>query len=92
MEDDGARYVGNAAEVVVEMVREALGVGTRTPPAGNDIHIGFPGLQDTATTYVGSWRWNVHGEVSEPELVRRAAGATLRAIEAKRQQGAGHPE
>jgi hypothetical protein len=86
MEEEGTgRYVGNAAEVVVEMVREALGQSTRTQPAEADVQIGFPGLHNTTTTYVGSWQWNVHGEVSEEDLAVRAAQATLRAIAAKKE-------
>jgi hypothetical protein len=85
MEDEGSgRYVGNAAEVVIEMAREALGLSTRTQPAEADIQIGFPGLHNTTTTYVGSWQWNVHGEVSHEDLAQRAARATLRAIDAKK--------
>lgn len=85
MEEEGTgRYVGNAAEVVVEMVREALGLSTRPHPAEEDIQIGFPGLHNTTTTYVGSWQWNVHGEVSHADLAERAARATLRAIDAKK--------
>ncbi|MEV3901201.1 hypothetical protein AB0K11_02665 [Mycobacterium sp. NPDC050551] len=85
MEAEGTgRYVGNAAEVVIEMVREALGQSTQTSPTHEDLQIGFPGLQNTATTYVGSWQWNVHGEVSDQSLAERAARATLRAIDAKK--------
>lgn len=85
MEDEGTgRYVGNAAEVVIEMVREALGQSPRTQPAEDDIQIGFPGLHNTTTTYVGSWQWNVLGEVSHENLAQRAARATLRAIDAKK--------
>ncbi|MFL0295094.1 hypothetical protein ACJH6J_29270 [Mycobacterium sp. SMC-18] len=80
--DDSARYVGNAAAVVLEIIK---GLSSAPPPApvANDLlHIGFPGIHDPERTYVGSWRWNVHGEARDDEYVRRAAYATLRAIRA----------
>jgi hypothetical protein len=82
------RYVGNAAEVVVEIMRQGYGSTARTPPDDSELQVGFPGLQNTTTTYVGSWRWGVHGEASDTEFVRRAATATLRAIDAKKQRDA----
>jgi hypothetical protein len=92
VEADGTgRYVGNAPEVVVELVREALGSGARTATRNDVVQVGFPGRQDSATTYVGSWQWDVHGEVSDQGLIRRAAGATLRAIDARRQHDASPP-
>jgi hypothetical protein len=87
-EQHTARYVGNTAEVAVEILR-GMRAGTRTPPVADQLQVGFPGLADTSATYVGSWQWNVHGEASDDEFLRRAAAATLSAIEAKKQHDAG---
>lgn len=76
-------YVGDAPEVVVELLR-----GLSSPPAphvGTDfIQVGFPGHEQDEVTYVGSWQWDIHGEARGPEFVDRAAAATLAAIEAAR--------
>jgi hypothetical protein len=83
------RYVGDTAEVVVEIVR---GMSTAPPalPTVAELQVGFPGLRNTTTTYVGSWQWRVHGEAIDDEFARRAASATLTAIEAKKKRDAGH--
>lgn len=83
-----ARYVGDTAEVVVEIVR---GISTAPPalPTVAELQIGFPGLRNTKTTYVGSWQWRVHGEAIDDEFVRRAANATVTAIDAKKERDAG---
>jgi hypothetical protein len=83
-----ARYVGNSAEVVVEIVR-GMWTGTRRPPTAGELQIGFPGVRGTATTYVGSWQWDVHGEAGDDEFLQRAASATLTVIEAKKERDAG---
>ncbi len=86
--DDAARYVGNAAAVILEIIK---GLSSAPPPApvANDLlQIGFPGIQDPEWTYVGSWQWYVHGEARHDEYVRRAAHATLRAIHAPKRHRA----
>lgn len=76
-----ADYTGDAPEVVVEMVRNLV-APVPAPVHDDRVQIGFPGRQESATTYVGSWQWDVHGEAREAEFVKRAAAATLAAIEA----------
>lgn len=80
--DKPAFYTGNAPEVIIELLRT---LSAPTPPlAISDIlQVGFPGIKSAATTYVGSWQWNVHGETRNNEFVNRAAAATLAAIRAK---------
>jgi hypothetical protein len=77
------RYVGNAAEVIAEMIHRWE---DRIPqvPSKPDVQIGFPGRPESAHTYVGSWRWNVHGEATVDQFVLRAASATQEAIDASR--------
>jgi hypothetical protein len=89
-EDQNARYVGDTAEVVIQIVR---GMSKAAPnmEAADELQVGFPGLRNTQKTYVGSWQWGVHGEASDDEFVRRAATATLKAIDAKKERDAGHP-
>lgn len=88
-EDQNARYVGDTAEIVIQIVRGMSEAAPALPTAG-DLQVGFPGLENTRKTYVGSWQWGVHGEAVDDEFVRRAATATLRAIEAKKEPDAGH--
>lgn len=76
-------YVGNSAEVAVEILRAGLGLAPWPPTEAPDVTIGFPGLKGTARTYVGAWRWNVHGEASDDRAITWAAAATQRAIDAK---------
>lgn len=80
--DRPALYTGNAPEVIIELLRT---LSAPTPPlATSDIlQVGFPGIEGAATTYVGSWQWNVHGEARNDEFVNRAAAATLAAIRAR---------
>ncbi|MBB5165779.1 hypothetical protein [Mycobacterium sp. AZCC_0083] len=87
--DQNARYVGDTAEIVIQIVR---GMPEAAPalPAVAGLQVGFPGLENTTKTYVGSWQWGVHGEATDDEFVRRAANATLTAIEAKKERDAGH--
>lgn len=89
-EDQNARYVGDTAEVVIHIVR-GMSEPAPTLEAADELQIGFPGLRSTPKTYVGSWQWGVHGEASDDEFVRRAATATLKAIDAKKERDAGHP-
>jgi hypothetical protein len=86
-ETQTGRYVGDTAEVVVEMVR---GMSAAPPdlPTVPGLQVGFPGLRNTTTIYVGSWQWGVHGEAIDDEFVRRAASATVAAIEAKKMRDA----
>lgn len=74
-------YTGNSPEVIVEILR-----GYEEPPPPlieNDIvEVGFPGRPESEWTYVGSWQWDVHGEARGTDFVRRAAAATLSAIDA----------
>jgi hypothetical protein len=88
-DDLTARYVGDAPEVVLQIVRR-VSADAPTPPVADELQIGFPGLRNTKTTYVGSWQWDVNGEAIDDEFVRRAASATLMAIEAKKELDAGH--
>jgi hypothetical protein len=89
-EDQIARYVGDTAEIVIHIVREMSAAAPALPTVAG-LQVGFPGLRNTKTTYVGSWQWDVHGEATDDEFVRRAASATVTAIEAKKEQDAGHP-
>lgn len=87
--DSRAMYVGNAPEVVFEIIK-----GLSEPPASipapcEILQIGFPGIQDSDLTYVGSWQWYIHGEARDDEYVLRAANATLSAIQAKESKDAG---
>jgi len=86
--EDSARYTGNAPEVIIALLE---GLSTPVPPMPTDptLKVGFPGLPDRGVTYVGSWQWNIHGEVRDDEFVRRAAVATLAAIRAKEATDAG---
>jgi hypothetical protein len=88
-ENESAQYVGDTAEVVIELVR---GMSETAPmlQSGNELQVGFPGLRNTNKTYVGSWQWGVHGEATDDEFVRRAATATLKAIDAKKERDAGY--
>jgi hypothetical protein len=79
--DQPPQYVGNSPEVVTELVRQLC----KPPPhPGEDtkVQVGFPGC-DREPKYVGSWQWNIQGEARGEEFVRRAAAATLAAIEAR---------
>jgi hypothetical protein len=88
-ETQTARYIGDTAEVVIHIVRE-MSAAVPALPAVTGLQIGFPGLRNIKKTYVGSWQWGVHGEAVDDEFVRRAATATLTAIEAKKERDAGH--
>jgi hypothetical protein len=83
MVGEPADYTGDSPEVVVEMVRNLL---APVPPAVTDdrVQVGFPGRHNSATTYVGSWQWDIHGEARGTEFIDRAAAATLAAINAAR--------
>jgi hypothetical protein len=87
-ENRTARYVGDTAEVVIHIVRGMWAPAPALPPA-DELQVGFPGLRNTTTTYVGSWQWDVHGEAIDDEFVRRAARATLTAIGGKKERDAG---
>lgn len=82
--EPNARYAGNAAEVVVQMLRDGLSPLGRRPVLSDEIQLGFPGLSDSSTTYVGSWQWNLHGEARDKNTSWHAAAGTLAAIEARR--------
>lgn len=87
--DSRAVYVGNAPEVALEIIR-----GLSTPPAPipapcEILQVGFPGIPASDLTYVGSWQWHIHGEARDDEYVRRAANATLNAIQAKESKDTG---
>ena len=84
-----ARYVGDTAEVVVHIVR-GLSAAPPALPTVAGLQVGFPGLRNPTKTYVGSWQWGVHGEAADDEFVRRAAHATAKAIEAKKEWEARH--
>ncbi|BBY65404.1 hypothetical protein MHEL_36470 [Mycolicibacterium helvum] len=76
-----ADYTGDSPEVVIETIRGLL--APVPPPVADDrVQVGFPGREASATTYVGSWQWDIHGEARGTEFVNRAAAATLAAIEA----------
>ena len=81
-EDRSLLYTGNAPEVVIELLRT---MSAPTPPLvmSDIVQVGFPGIENSKVTYVGSCQWNVHGETPDPEFVTRAANATLTAIRAK---------
>ncbi|WP_418002999.1 hypothetical protein ACNO8X_23815 [Mycobacterium sp. PDNC021] len=79
-----AMYVGNSAQVVLEIIKRLSAPPPRPGTADQIIQIGFPGIHDNELTYVGSWQWYVHGEARDDEWVRRAAHSTLSAIQAKR--------
>lgn len=87
--DSRPMYVGNAAEVVLEIIKGLSAPPAPIPPACEILQIGFPGIHDSDLTYVGSWQWYIHGEARDDEYVRRAANATLSAIQAKESQDAG---
>lgn len=87
-ETDAVKYTGNAAEVVVELLRN-LGAPAPSPRLDETLQIGFPGIRDSTATYVGSWQWNIHGEATDDEFVQRAANATLTAICKKMERDAG---
>ena len=88
-DEQTARYVGDTAEVVLQIVCGMSGTAP-TLHAADGLQVGFPGLQNTTRTYVGSWQWGVHGEAVDDEYLRRAASATLTAIEARKERDAGH--
>jgi hypothetical protein len=81
-DDRSVLYTGNAPEVVIELLR-MMPAPTPPLPTSDIVQVGFPGIENTTVTYVGSWQWNVHGETRDPEFVPRAANATLAAIRAK---------
>lgn len=76
------RYAGNSPEVILALL-ERLSSPVPSIPTDREIQVGFPGLPDPGVTYVGSWQWNIHGEVRDDEFVRRAAAATLATIRSK---------
>jgi hypothetical protein len=78
-------YVGNSPEVVEELLR---GLAQPSPPAavdGKEVQVGFPGGR-AEPTYVGSWQWDIHGEARGEDAIRRAAAATMAAIDKRRSQ------
>jgi hypothetical protein len=79
--DQPPQYVGNSPEVVTELIRK---LPEPPPPLVDDrrVQVGFPGY-DREPKYVGSWSWNIHGEARGEEFVKRAAAATLAAVEAR---------
>jgi hypothetical protein len=81
--EDRAMYVGNSAEVVLEIIRGLSDPPGPIPNANEILQIGFPGIHDAELTYVGSWQWYIHGEARDDEYVHRAAHATLGAIQTK---------
>ena len=76
------RYAGNSSEVILALLEA---ITAPAPPISTDreLQVGFPGLPDRGVTYVGSWQWDIHGEVRDDEFVRRAAAATLATIRSK---------
>jgi hypothetical protein len=79
--DQPPQYVGNSPEVVTELARQLC----KPPPhpvEDTKVQVGFPGYS-REPKYVGNWSWNIHGEARGEEFVRRAAAATLAAIEAR---------
>lgn len=87
--DSRAMYVGNAPEVALEIIRGISAPPAPIPAPCEILQIGFPGIHDNELTYVGSWQWYIHGEARDDEYVRRAANATLNAIQAKESKDAG---
>ena len=77
-----AQFVCNSPEVVTELIRQ-LPEQPQSLVDDKRVHVGFPGYEDREPKYIGSWRWNVHGEARGEEFVKRAAAATLAAIEAR---------
>jgi hypothetical protein len=83
--DQPPQYVSNSPEVVIELIRKL----PQPPPQlveDKRVQVGFPGY-DREPKYVGSWQWDVHGEARGEEFVKRAAAATLAAIEARSAEG-----
>lgn len=74
-----AAYVGNSPEVILEMIRQ-WGDSVDNVANRADLQIGFPGMHGRIPIYVGSWQWNVHGEASNEDFIKRAAAATVAAI------------
>lgn len=78
-----ASYAGNAPEVVIALLEEI-----RDPaplmPEDSELQVGFPGLPTEGVTYVGSWQWGIHGEARKDDLVPRAAAATAKVIQTRR--------
>lgn len=77
--EERSRYTGNAAEVVLMLLEQILAPAPQLQ-TDDELQVGFPGLPDRGVTYVGSWQWNIHGEATDDEFVRRAAHATLATI------------
>jgi hypothetical protein len=75
------RYVGNSPEVVTELIRK---LPEPPPRLAEDkrVQVGFPGYE-REPKYVGSWQWDIHGEARGEDFVKRAAAATLAAIETR---------
>ncbi|MHA0285657.1 hypothetical protein ACXYX3_04290 [Mycobacterium sp. C3-094] len=74
-----AAYVSNSPEVILEMIGQwGDSVGDVAERA--DLQIGFPGMEGRRPIYVGSWQWNLHGEASDDDFIKRAAAATVAAI------------
>jgi hypothetical protein len=79
-------YIGNSPEVVGELLR-GLELPSYPPDIGNEeVQVGFPGVS-VEPTYVGSWQWDIHGEARGDESIKRAASATIAAIETRRDRG-----
>ena len=75
-------YVGNSPQVVTQMLQR-IAEPAGPVPESPELVIGFPGMTDRKMTYVGSWRWNIHGEARDDEFISRAAVATVEAIRAR---------
>ena len=77
--DDAAIYIGNSPEVILEMINEWAGP-VPDVVASPELQIGFPAMEDRWPKYVGSWQWNIHGEVRNEDVLRRAAAGTITVI------------
>ncbi|MHA7662682.1 hypothetical protein [Mycolicibacterium sp. HS_4_1] len=84
-----AVHVGNAPEVALEIIRGLSAPPAPIPAPCEILQVGFPGIHASDPTYVGSWQWYIHGEARDDEYVRRAANATLNAIQAKESKDTG---
>lgn len=78
-DSDTAIYVGNSPEVILEIL-DAWSDDPVVNDDSNELQIGFPAMEKRRPKYVGSWQWNIHGEASDDDVIRRAAAATLAAI------------
>ncbi|WP_162938594.1 hypothetical protein [Mycobacterium kyogaense] len=77
--DNAAVYVGNAPEVIIEMIKDWSNPALTVAPLP-ELQVGFPAMEDRWPRYVGSWQWNIHGEARDEDVLKRAAVATVAAI------------